>query len=104
MNYLFKKNERPFFSIGEQTSNSSSAQAELVARDCRAAQKMGMNTLAAAVTWELLEPNEGVYSFDQIDMLIRTTEEYGLCLVVLWFGTWKNGTSHYVPGWLNALK
>lgn len=100
MNYLFKKNERPFFSIGAQTSNSSSAQAELVARDCRAAQKMGMNTLAAAVTWELLEPNEGVYSFDQIDMLIRTTEEYGLCLVVLWFGTWKNGNSHYVPGWL----
>ena len=59
MNYIFKFNGKPFFSIGGQTNNSSSACAERMARDCRAAQKMGMNTIAAAVTWELLEPSEG---------------------------------------------
>lgn len=99
-NPLFYKNGKPFFSVGAQTSNSSSACEELVARDCRAAKKLGMNTIAAAVTWELLEPEEGVFSFEQTDMLIRTASQHGLNLVVLWFGTWKNGNSHYVPGWV----
>ena len=100
MNSLFKVNGKPFFSIGGQTNNSSSACAERMARDCRAAQKMGMNTIAAAVTWELLEPGEGDYSFAQTDMLIRTARQHGLHLVVLWFGAWKNGNSHYAPGWV----
>jgi len=100
MNSLFKCNGKPFFSIGGQRNNSSSACAERMARDCRAAQKMGMNTIAAAVTWELLEPSEGSYSFEQTDMLVRTARQHGLHLVVLWFGTWKNGNSHYVPGWV----
>ncbi|MCD8069756.1 MAG: DUF5597 domain-containing protein [Lachnospiraceae bacterium] len=30
--------------------------------------------------------------------------EKGLKLVVLWFGTWKNGNSHYVPAWIKRDK
>ena len=65
---------------------------------------LGLNTVAAPVHWELFEKEEGAYDFAQIDMLMELARRGGLRLVVLWFGTWKNGNSHYVPEWVKAQK
>lgn len=33
-------------------------------------------------------------------MLIDQSREHGVRLVVLWLGTWKNGSGHYIPQWM----
>jgi len=35
-----------------------------------------------------------------VDGLIQEARRYNLKLVFLWFGSWKNGLSSYVPYWV----
>jgi beta-galactosidase GanA len=37
-----------------------------------------------------------------VDLLIAEAREHGMRLVLLWFGTWKNGSGHYMPRWMKA--
>lgn len=104
MNSLFKVKGRPFFSIGGQVNNSSSSNPFVMQSAFDTASKLGLNTIAAPVHWELFEPSEGRFDFTQIDMLMAGARQTGLKLVVLWFGSWKNGNSHYVPSWIKLNK
>lgn len=104
MNSLFKVNGKPFFSIGGQVNNSSSSNPYVMGVAFDTAKKIGLNTIAAPVHWELFEPQEGVFDYGQLDLLINGARQAGLKLVVLWFGTWKNGNSHYVPAWVKLNK
>lgn len=97
---LFQVNGKPYFSIGGQVNNSTGYDRERMQRAITAAKLACMNTIAAPVYWEILEKEEGVFDFSQADMLITMAREAGLHLVILWFGTWKNGNSHYVPEWV----
>ena len=104
MHTLFTVNGKPFFSIGGQTHNSSTCTQETMERAWQAATLMGLNTIAAPVTWEALEPQEGTFCFDQVDWIMAGARDRSMKAVLLWFGTWKNGTSHYVPTWVKADK
>jgi beta-galactosidase GanA len=35
-------------------------------------------------------------------MLVRQSRQHHIRLVLLWFGTWKNGNMHYVPQWIKT--
>jgi hypothetical protein len=59
-----------------------------------------VNTVLAALPWDLVEPEEGQFDFRLVDELIEDARAHGMKLVPLWFGTWKNGLSHYVPAWV----
>jgi hypothetical protein len=61
---------------------------------------LNMNTVLAPVYWELLEPEEGQLDFTLVDGLIHGARRYGLSLVLLWFGAWKNSMSCYAPLWV----
>jgi len=37
-----------------------------------------------------------------VDILITNARKYGLKLILLWFGTWKNGGMEYVPEWIKT--
>ena len=54
---------------------------------------LGMNTVLAAVTWESVEPQEGVYNLTLLEGLLQQAQKEGMRLVLLWFGLWKNGES-----------
>ncbi|MDR2810290.1 MAG: DUF5597 domain-containing protein [Tannerellaceae bacterium] len=41
-----------------------------------------------------------MFDFYLVDGLIKKAREHDLKLVLLWFGSWKNGLSHYVPSWV----
>lgn len=66
-------------------------------KDIKAA---GVNTVLAVVSWEQIEPKEGVYDFTVVDDLIADARANDLKLALLWFGSWKNGISSYHPTWV----
>ena len=43
---------------------------------------------------------EGKFDFSSVDLILKQAREHHLRLVLLWFGTWKNGSSHYTPEWI----
>ena len=63
-------------------------------------RNMHLNTLLGAVTWEMIEPEEGKFNFDELDKVILGAREHDMHLVLLWFGSFKNALSTYVPGWI----
>ncbi len=66
----------------------------------KALQVLGANTAEVPVYWEQVEPQEGQFSFDHLDGIIRGARDRGLRLVLLWFATWKNGSMQYAPEWV----
>ncbi|MFB7892893.1 DUF5597 domain-containing protein [Microbacterium sp. NPDC056044] len=91
---------RPFVVIGTEVHNSSSSTARAIARSFDAVQELGANTVLAPVAWDLFEPAEGTYDTRLLDAMIDGAHERGLRLIPLWFGSWKNAASTYVPGWV----
>ena len=91
----------PFLVLGGQCNNSS-AWASALPGVWSAVDRMGANTLEAPVYWEQFEPDQGHFDTTLVDMLVRQAREHRVRLVLLWFGTWKNGSSHYVPTWVKS--
>ncbi|MDP9038300.1 MAG: DUF5597 domain-containing protein [Acidobacteriota bacterium] len=91
----------PYLLLGAQINNSSSWPSTLPAA-WAAAEAMHVNTVEAPVYWEQLEPARGTFDFSTVDLLVTQAREHHLHLVLLWFGTWKNGQNHYVPEWVKS--
>ena len=90
---------KPFLMLGAQMNNSSAWPATMPAV-WETMEKLGVNTVEAPVYWETLEPAEGHFDFAQVDMLLTQARAHKKRLVLLWFGTWKNGSPGYVPDWM----
>jgi hypothetical protein len=93
---------KPFLVLGGELHNSSSTSREYMKQYWPVLKASGMNTVLAAVEWSLIEPVENNYNFSVVDDLIEDARANDLRLVLLWFGSWKNGQSHYVPEWMKA--
>lgn len=63
-------------------------------------RRSNFNTVLGSVSWESIEPTEGEYNFTHLDEVIQDARRHGLHLVLLWFGSYKNGMSSYVPSWV----
>ena len=94
---FFTAQGKPFYSIGIQSHNSSSYMPEQLRETFHAAQLLEVNTVAVPVPWERYEPEEGCFNDAFISRILSLAREYLLHLVLLWFGTWKNGTMEYTP-------
>ena len=92
---------KPLLMLGAQINNSSSW-ASTLPQVWPALEAMQVNTVEAPVYWEQMEPTQGAFDFSSVDMLIHGAREHHLHLVLLWFGTWKNGQAHYVPEWIKT--
>lgn len=97
--YALMVEGRPYLVLGGQIHNSSAWPSELPqVWDSMAA--LHANTIEAPVYWEQFEPREGQFDYTNVDQLVQGARAHNLHLVVLWFGTWKNGNMHYVPAWV----
>jgi hypothetical protein len=90
----------PFLILGGELHNSSSSSLEYMKEIWPKLVRMKLNTVLAPISWELLEPEEGTFDFTLVDGLINDARSHNLRLVFLWFGSWKNTFSSYVPGWV----
>ncbi|HEY5327238.1 MAG TPA: beta-galactosidase, partial [Mucilaginibacter sp.] len=93
---------KPFLILGGELGNSSASDMAYMKSVWPKLKKMHLNTLVAPVYWEALEPQEGKFNFKLVDELIKNARINKFKLVVLWFGTWKNSMSCYVPGWMKT--
>lgn len=97
--YTLVVDGRPYFPLGAQVGNSSGWPEKLSELWPRA-EALHLNTLEVPVYWEQMEPREGVFDDAVVEDVVRQAREHHVRLVLLWFGTWKNGKMHYVPDWL----
>lgn len=91
---------KPFLILGGELHNSSTSGIAYMQPIWEKMKRKNLNTVIAPVYWELLEPVEGKFDFTLVDSMIVGARKQNLHLVILWFGSWKNGYSMYAPGWV----
>lgn len=91
---------KPFLILGGELLNSSSSSFSYMQPIWPKLASMHLNTVVAPVAWETIEPQQGKFDFTVVDGLIAGAHEHDLRLVFLWFGSWKNTYSSYVPEWV----
>ncbi|KNB20343.1 hypothetical protein FOXG_17401 [Fusarium oxysporum f. sp. lycopersici 4287] len=95
-------NGRPFLMLAGELHNSSLSSARYMAEVWPAMKEQAINTLLGAISWEQIEPVEGEFDFAELDKVIVDAREQGMHLILLWFGTYKNALSTYVPSWVKT--
>jgi hypothetical protein len=93
---------KPFLILGGELHNSSSSSLAYMKPLWPILAEKKLNTVLAAVSWELIEPEEGKFDFTLVDGLIHGARQNQMHLVLLWFGSWKNGVSSYPPYWVKT--
>src|SRR5262245_40260437 len=93
---------KPFTALGGELGNSNASNIAVARPLVAKLAAMKLNTVLVPVSWELVEPTEGKWSFGLVGDLIREARRNKLRVVLLWFGTWKNGMSSYVPAWVKT--
>ncbi|WP_263352112.1 DUF5597 domain-containing protein [Acidicapsa acidisoli] len=97
--YTLMVDGEPYLMLGVQANNSS-AWPDYLGKVWPAAETLHANTVELPVYWEQIEATQGKFDFSLVDMILKQAREHKLHLVLLWFGTWKNGSSHYTPEWI----
>ena len=90
---------QPFLMLGGQAHNSSGWPGMLPQVWC-AIKSMHANTLEVPIYWEQIEGQPGKFDFSLVDTILKQGREHKVHLVLLWFASWKNGSSHYMPEWM----
>jgi beta-galactosidase GanA len=93
---------KPYFARAGELNNSSSSSSAFMEEVWPKLVKANVNTVLAVVAWDIVEPEEGRFDFSTVDALIAGARAHRMRLVPLWFGSWKNGASHYAPYWVKA--
>jgi len=81
----------PFLILGGELQNSSMTSAKYMKEVWPKLTAANFNTVFGCVTWEQIEPEEGSFDFAELDQVVQDARGHGLRIVVLWFGSWKNG-------------
>jgi hypothetical protein len=97
--YTLLVDGRPHIVLGAQLGNSSGWPSALEEAWPQLKQ-MNVNTAEVPVYWETIEPQPGQYDFTLVDQIIQGARQNNLRLILLWFGTWKNGVMDYAPPWV----
>lgn len=92
--------DRPFLIAGAELHNSGASTPDAIATSFEAVRRVGANTVLAPIAWEQFEPEEGRFDTSLLETMITTARRLELRLIPLWFGSWKNGRSSYVPHWV----
>ncbi len=93
--------DAPYLMLGAQVHNSSSWPATLP-KVWPAMEYLNVNTVEMPIYWEQFEPQPNHYDYTMIDTLLTEARQHHVHLVLLWFGTWKNGSQHYMPEWMKV--
>ncbi|HTU50845.1 MAG TPA: DUF5597 domain-containing protein [Acidobacteriaceae bacterium] len=91
---------KPFLVRGGELENSSASSLLYMETVWPKIVAMHCNAVLAPVYWRLIEPQQSKFDFTTVDGLIQGARQHHMRLVLLWFGSWKNSMSSYVPDWV----
>ena len=91
---------KPFLLLAGELGNNTPTSLEYMKSVWPTLIKTKLNSALAAVSWAHIEPREGKFDFSVLDGVIQGARANRLRLVLLWFGSWKNGESTYAPDWV----
>ena len=92
----------PYLALAGETDNTASSNIEYMDTVWPKVVKMNLNTVLVGLGWDWVEPEEGKFDFTLVDGLLAGARKNNLRLILLWFGSWKNGLSSFVPEWVKA--
>jgi hypothetical protein len=93
---------RPFICVAGEVTNTASSDSVTMKKTMSRLAQANLNTILTVVSWDLVEPEEGRFDFSLIDYQIKTARANNVRLIFLWFASWKNGLSHFLPGWVKT--
>ena len=97
--YALMVDGAPFLMLGAQAHNSSGWPA-MLPKVWPAIEYLHANTLEIPIYWEQFEPRQGQFDYSAMDTIFAQAREHRVRLDLLWFGTYKNGSQHYMPEWM----
>jgi len=92
----------PFLILGGELHNTVSSDLDRMKSVWPALAKAHLNTVLVGVGWNWIEPREGNFDFRTVDSAIESARENHLRVILLWFGSWKNGLSSFAPAWVKT--
>jgi len=99
--YTFLVDGKPFIILGGQIHNPN-AFPDLLETAWPKLKAMSANTVEYPIYWNEIEPQEGHFDFGDFDKILLRARSEGLRVVMLWFGTWKNGAMDWAPNWVKS--
>ena len=66
--------------------------------------RQGLNTIAMTLAWNDVEPAKDRYDTRMIEAMVDACKARNMHLIIVWFGTWRNLQSNYVPGYIGQQK
>jgi hypothetical protein len=91
---------KPFLLISGELHNSMAGGFKYLKPVWQKLAEKNLNSVIATVSWELIEPEEGKFDFSLVDSTIAGARDANLKLVLIWFASWKNSSSVYIPSWV----
>ena len=91
---------KPFLLISGELHNSTCGGFDYMRPVWKQLAGKNLNSVIASVSWELVEPEIGKFDFALVDSIIAGARKENLKLVLIWFASWKNGGSIYIPSWV----
>ncbi|MDH6357323.1 DUF5597 domain-containing protein [Parabacteroides sp. PF5-9] len=99
-NTILKVDGKPFFMLSGELHNSTCSNVDYLDNVWDNLVKMNLNSVIATASWELVEPQEGVFDFSHVDAIIKGAREHKLKVALIWFGSFKNPFMTYAPNWV----
>src|SRR5665647_1079528 len=91
---------KPFIALCGELTNNAATSLEYMKSIWPILTEGNLNSVIAGISWAMVEPEEGKFNFDIVGEVINDARKNNLKLIFIWFASWKNGTSSYVPDWV----
>ena len=91
---------KPFIALCGELTNNAATSLNYLKPIWPALTKSNLNSVIAGVSWAMVEPLEGKFNFEIVDSVITDARKNNLKLIFIWFASWKNGMSSYIPDWV----
>jgi len=91
---------KPFIALSGELGNNSATSIEHMKPIWPVLSNGNLNSVIAGISWAMIEPAEGKYNFDIVGSVINDARKNNIKLIFIWFASWKNGKSSYIPDWV----
>ena len=93
---------KPFLVLGQEPPTSGASNLEYIKYMLQVQADTHTNTADIAIGWNWIEREKGKYDFTILDAIIEDARLIDQRICIIWFGSWKNGLSSFVPTWIKA--